>query len=185
MPETDPELAAVLDAVYREFVRSLHKDTIAAVSRVDDWWNHQCFRVVISGMSGGADEADVNRIDREWRAEIIPTLLPLINGHPDPAVRDAADYLNTRLVSVMLIAHRRPDDPRHPDDDEIQTPEVDRFTVHLIHDGLTRLRRAAYHAPFRVHRPEADWDGVPIGNSEGMPHDILARMKERAEHYEG
>jgi hypothetical protein len=38
---------------------------------------------------------------------------------------------------------------------------------------------------FRVHRPEPDWEGVSIGNSEGLPGDILRRIKERGEHYEG
>jgi hypothetical protein len=38
----------------------------------------------------------------------------------------------------------------------------------VIHDGLKKLRRAAYGAPFRVHRPEPDWEGVSIGNSEGL-----------------
>ena len=34
------------------------------------------------------------------------------------------------------------------------------LAIDLIHDGLKKLRRAAYHAPFRVHRPEPDWEGV-------------------------
>jgi hypothetical protein len=39
--------------------------------------------------------------------------------------------------------------------------------------------------PFRIHRPEPDWDGVPVGNSEGLPGDILKRIEERGEHYQG
>jgi hypothetical protein len=57
--------------------------------------------------------------------------------------------------------------------------------MQLIHDGFKSLRRAAYHAPFRIHRPEPTYEAVIIGNSEGLPGDILRRMKERGEHYEG
>ena len=74
------------------------------------------------------------------------------------------------------------DDPPTVNKDQ---KEENSLAIKLIHDGLTKLRRAAYHAPFRVHRSEPDWDGVPTGNKEGMAHDILARMKERGEHYEG
>lgn len=42
--DADPELAATLDAEYRAFVRSLHAETIATVTRVDDWWHHEAFR---------------------------------------------------------------------------------------------------------------------------------------------
>jgi hypothetical protein len=183
MTETDPELAAVLDAEYRELVRSLHKGTIAAVSRVDNWWSHHAFRVTIFAMSRDDDANDPEldereRIDREWRSEIIPTLLPLVNGHPDPDVREAADLFEKRLVGAFVITNRPPKVNERQE-------EANQLAIQLIHDGLTKLRRAAYHAPFRVHRPEPDWEGAPTGNEEGLPHDILKRMKERGEHYEG
>jgi hypothetical protein len=181
MSETDPELAAVLDVEYREFVRSLHKDTIATVSRVDDWWHHEAFRVTVFAETrddGDFDEEDGKRIEREWRKEIIPTLLPLINGHPDPDVREAADFLNKRFLGAIMIIHRPPPTTKTRE-------EENQVAIKLIHEGLVKLRRAAYHAPFRVHRPEPEWEGVPIGNTEGLPHDILKRIKERGEHYEG
>jgi hypothetical protein len=34
------------------------------------------------------------------------------------------------------------------------------LAIDLIRNGLKKLRRTAYHAPFRVHRPEPDWEGV-------------------------
>lgn len=139
----------------------------------------------ISGMNGRADAAEVDRVDRQWREEIRPALLRLLNGHPDPAVRDAADFFNTRLVGAMVLMHRRPGDPEMPDKEHVDNKTLDTFTIHLVHDGLTKLRRAAYHAPFRVHRPEPEWEGVPIGNSEGLPEDIMGRIEERGEHYEG
>jgi hypothetical protein len=181
MPETDPELAAVLDAEYREFVRSLHKDTIATVSRVDDWWHHEAFRVTVFAETrdeGDRNEEDGEQIEREYRNEIHPALMRLINGHPDPEVRDAADFLAKRLWGAIMIIHRPP--PRSE-----TREEENQVAIQLIHNGVTALRRAAYHAPFRVHRPEPDWDGVPVGNAEGLPSEILKRMKERGEHYEG
>ena len=183
----DPEQAhdPVLDSEYRQLVRSLHKDTIATVSLVDDWWNHQVFMAAIQGMNNGAEKETVDRLDRQWRDEIRPALLMLINGHPDPNVRESADFFNTRLIGAMLLVHRRPDDEAHPDETPAERREVDGLTIQLMHDGLARLRRAAYHAPFRVHRPEPDWEGIPIGNSEGLPDDILKRIKERGEHYQG
>lgn len=63
--------------------------------------------------------------------------------------------------------------------------EVNGLAIKLIQDGLTALRRAAYYAPFRIHRPEPDWDGVPTGNKEGLPHDILKQMKERGKNWRG
>lgn len=74
------------------------------------------------------------------------------------------------------MLHRPPNEKRD---------EENSLATQLIHDGFNKLRRAAYHAPFRVHRPEPDWEGVPIGNTEGLPGDILGRIKERGKHYEG
>lgn len=123
-------------------------------------------------------EEDGKRIESEFRSEIQPMLMQLINGHPDPAVREAADFLNKRLWGAIMIIHRP------PPSSETREQEND-VAIQLIHNGVTDLRRAAYHAPFRVHRPEPDWDGVPVGNTEGLPGDILKRMKERGEHWKG
>ena len=54
-----------------------------------------------------------------------------------------------------------------------------------INDAYLAGLCGALRAPFRVHRPEPDWEGVSIGHSEGLPGDILRRIKERGEHYEG
>ena len=84
----------------------------------------------------------------------------------------------------MVLMHRRSTDEERPDKRHVENKEVDNLTIQLVHDGLKKLRRAAYHAPFRIHRPQPEWEGVPIGNSEGLPDEILARIKERDEHYE-
>lgn len=42
--------------------------------------------------------------------------------------------------------------------------------IQLAHNGLTELRRAAYHAPFRVERPEPEYDG--IGVVEPLPSQL-------------
>ena len=34
--------------------------------------------------------------------------------------------------------------------------------IQLGHSGLTELRRVAYHAPFRVDRPEPEYDGIGV-----------------------
>jgi hypothetical protein len=177
MPETDPELAAMLDAEYREFVRSLHKDTIGVIVAVESWWDPACLRAALLAGAGEVlsreDRECAHRAESDWRCQIHPQLLTLINGHPDPDVRQAADVLDKRTFALILIFHR----PAPPNE---RQKEENKLAIGLIHDGLKQLRRAAYHAPFRVHRPEPDWDGVPTGNKEGMAHDILARMKDAA-----
>ena len=183
MPETDPELAAMLDAEYREFVRSLHKDTVAAIVAFEAWWiQGLTFRAAVSASYGAElseEDAEVaKRSEEAWRREIHPMLSNLITGHPDPDVREAADVLDKRSFAPIVMFQR----PRGLNEDE---EEVNGLAIKLIHDGLNDLRRAAYHAPFRVHRPEPDWDGVPTGNKEGMAHDILKRMEERGEHHQG
>lgn len=188
MAEHDRDLAAVLDAEYREFVRSLHRDTIAIIVAFESWWTGAqvdtpgCFTPAVLAGAGmelsEKDERAARLAEEEWRRTINPKLLILINGHPDPDVREAADVLDKRSFAPIVMFHRPPglNEKEH---------EVNKLAIKLIHDGLKELRRAAYHAPFRVHRPEPDWDGAPTGNEEGMAHDILARMKERGEHYQG
>lgn len=186
MTEENPDLTATLDAEYREFVRSLHSETIAAVSLVDNWWNYQARMHVIFGMSGNPKPDAVEKLDEQWRGKIRKALTKLINGHPDPAVRDAADYFDARLVGAMVLIHRRPDDFEPPaKEGNPDKNQVDSFTLRLVDQGLYNLLRAAYHAPFRVNRPEPEWDGIRIGNSEGMPSDILKLIEERGEHYQG
>ena len=84
MADLENEHDPVLDAEYRELVRSLHKDTIAAVSLVDAWWNGKSSMTPIPGMNGRAEDEAVDSTDQQWRDEIRPAPLPLINGHPDP-----------------------------------------------------------------------------------------------------
>lgn len=192
MDEIDPELAPTLDAEYRELVRSLHRETIDIVVEFQEWWQgvrieddgtvvRGAFAVAVFAMSRESTE-DLSQEDqhaakvaeRRWRDTIHPRLSILINGHPDPDVREAADVLAKRSFEPMIMMHGNP-----------KGDEVNGLAIQLIHDGLTRLRRAAYYAPYRVHRPEPDWDGVPTGNAEGMPGDILKRIQERGEHWQG
>lgn len=192
MAEIDPELAATLDAEYRDLVRSLHRETIDIVVEFQEWWQgvrieddgtvvRGAFTVAVFAMSRESTEDlseqgqhAANVAERRWRDTIHPRLSILINGHPDPEVREAADVLDKRSFEPMIMMHGTP-----------KGDEVNGLAIQLIHDGLTRLRRAAYHAPYRVHRPEPDWDGVPTGNAEGLPGDILKRMQERGEHWQG
>lgn len=186
MTEEDSKLAGTLDAEYRRLVQSLHTETIAAVALIDDWWSYQARMQTIFGMNGGAKPDTVKKLDKQWRGKIRKALRQLIIGHPDPNVRDAADYFDARLVGAMVLVHRKPDDPEMPvKEGDPDKEQVDTFTMQLVDQGLIELRRAAYHAPFRVHRPDPDWDGIPIGNSEGMPKDILKLIEERGENWKG
>ena len=188
MTDIDPELNATLDAEYREFVRSLHRETIAIIVEFEQWWDgtHRntmgCFGPAVLKGAGeelsARDERAAALAEERWRNEIHPRLSILITGHPDPDVREAADVLDKRSFHPIVVFHR----PGKPSE---KRQEENSLSIKLIHDGLTDLRRAAYHAPFRVHRPEPDWDGVPTGNQEGLPGDILAKMEERGEHWKG
>ncbi|ORW32256.1 hypothetical protein AWB91_12430 [Mycobacterium paraense] len=192
MTNIDPELSATLDAEYRELVRSLHRETIDIIVEFQEWWDgvrieddgtvvRGAFSVAVFLMSRESAE-DLNEEDQRaakiaearWRDTIHPRLSILINGHPDPDVREAADVLNKRSFEPIMMLNGTP-----------RSDEVNGLAIKLIHDGLTALRRAAYYAPFRIHRPEPDWDGVPTGNAEGLPGDILKRMQERGEHWKG
>lgn len=192
MAEIDPELRATLDAEYREFVRSLHRETIDIIVEFQEWWmgvhiddsgqvTRGCFTVaVLMGSRESAEELSEEdqraaRIaEARWRDTIHPRLSILINGHPDPEVREAADVLDKRSFEPTIMLHGTP-----------KSDEEHGLAIRLIHDGLTELRRAAYYAPFRVHRPDPDWNGVPTGNAEGLPGDILKQMQERGEHWKG
>lgn len=192
MTNPDPELAATLDAEYRELVRSLHRETIEIIVEFEQWWNgvrieddgtvvRGAFSVSVFAMSRESgedlseeDQSAAKIAEADWRNKIHPRLSVLINGHPDPDVREAADVLNKRSFEPMMILNATP-----------RSDEVNGLAIDLIHRGLTELRRAAYHAPFRVHRPDPEWDGVPTGNAEGLPKDILKQIKERGEHWQG
>lgn len=50
--------------------------------------------------------------------------------------------------------------------------------VHLFHDGVARLRRAVYHAPFKTERPEPDFEGHVVGNREPLPERFLEIIRE-------
>ena len=178
MADTDPELDAVLDAEYREFVRSLHKDTIAVIVAVESWWEPDCLRAAAVAGAGevlnqqGRECAE--RAKDDWRCHIHPQLLMLVDGHPDPDVREAADVLDKCTFAPVLIFKRPPPTSG-------RQIEENKLAIELIREGLTKLRRAAYHAPFRVHRPVPDWDGVPTGNKERLPGDILGRIDQRGD----
>jgi hypothetical protein len=196
--EPDPDLAATLDAEYRELVRSLHRETIDIIVEFQEWWQgvriesdgavvRGAYSVAIILMSRESvddlseeDQRAAKIAEARWRDTIHPRLSVLINGHPDPDVREAADVLDKRSfdpVSWVLGGSRDSEDGSRHDENGL--------AIKLVHDGLTELRRAAYYAPFRVRRPDPDWDGVPTGNREGLPGDILKRMKERGEHWQG
>lgn len=163
-----------LDAEYRAFVRDMHKDTIETILAVEDWWTQDTFRIAALGgyaAEGNDSEDTVRDIDQRWRGTVHPRLLTLVHGHPDPDVRYAADILDKRLWSIILIIDR----PRRDDDDPRRDEKS--VAVHLVHDGFMRLHRAAYLAPFRVNRPVPRYDGLSVGNTEPMPHELLATIR--------
>ena len=169
MSDTDP----VLDAEYRAFIRSLHKDTIDTILAAETWWTPGCFRIVCLGGYDPDDEgsdakAAAKAIEEQWRSVVHPRLMTLVHGHPDPDVRDAADFLVKRLWSMILLLHRN----RGEKEDE------DTVAIHLVHDGFKRVHRAAYHAPFRISRPSPRYDGTSIGNTEPLPGRMLQAIRE-------
>lgn len=126
--------------------------------------------MAIGGAGADVDsESAPDPIEARWRNEIQPRLAILVHGHPDPDVRDAADFLESRLWSATFLLNER----RRRRSEEEST-----VTIHLAHDGVTRLHRAAYHAPFRVERPEPRYVGLSIGRSEPRPAKVLEMINQ-------
>lgn len=164
--------SAELDAEYRAFVRSLHKDTIETVLESQHWWESDCFRIAALGGHSDEEKEMAEAIELDWRARVHPGLMTLAHGHPDPDVRFAADMLDKRLWSIVMIV-RRP----HREEPDRKSDDENGVAVHLVHDGFTRLRRAAYYAPFRTARPVPDYDGVLVGNNEPLPGRMLGTVR--------
>jgi hypothetical protein len=162
---TDSE---ILDAEYRAFIKVLHPATVQALVRIEVWWSQKLYPSV-SGTSAGSKGSPLQRpeseLDAEYRHEIGPVLLSLVNGHPDPDVREAADYLKSRLFGALFYM-----DPTRA---ERSDGEEATIAIHRVHDGLSQLRKLVYRAPFRDARPPAPtWDGVPIGNTEPLASEV-------------
>lgn len=170
-----PEPDAQLDAEYRALIRSLHADTIKIVVAVQRWWEPDVNRMTVLGGYAGEDEERLAKaLEHKWRTKVHPRLMTLAQGHPDPDVRFAADILDKRLWSaVLLLGESRRDDGIEPPDYDVTS-----VTVHLIYDGFARLKKATYHAPFRVHRPIPDFDGYSVGNHEPLPGRMLDAIRE-------
>ena len=164
----------ILDAEYRAFVKALHPATVDALVTVQTWWDQRLFPSVsgantTTGSLGSKLEHPEDELDDEYRYEIGPVLHHLVNGHPDPDVRIAADFLHSRLRGGLFYM-----DPTRA---ERQDGEEVLVAIHRCHDGLSALRRAIYHAPFRINRPEPEWDGVPVGNSEPLPSRVVKQAR--------
>jgi hypothetical protein len=156
------EDGGVLDAEYRAFVRQLHQQTIEIVVEVDRWWMLVLFREVSDFTAGVFDrepneEATKTRsrqLQDELQSNVEAKLNILAFGHPDPDVRRAANVLSRRLFGAVFYY------------DTIRAKRKDgaeaTTAIQLVHAGLTDLRRAAYHAPFRESRPTPDYDGVGV-----------------------
>ncbi len=159
--------SAVLGTEYRAFVRSLRNHTIDTIVEVESWWTQDCLPIVSSGgddpdqQEGPNSKTAAQGVADQWRRVVRPRLWRLVHGHPDPDVREAADFLDKRLLSVIALLDARGSDDR-PEEETV-------VAVHLVHDGFKRLHRAAYHAPFRVNRPKPGYDGACIGNTEPAP----------------
>ncbi|WP_166904380.1 hypothetical protein [Mycobacterium sp. DL440] len=155
----------VLNAEYRAFVRQLHEQTIAIVAEADRYWNRELFREVAMFTAGVFDrEYDEAQQKEVWdramelqdrlQNDIQPKLNILAFGHPDPDVRRAADIFSRRLQGVVFyhdVIHARRREGEHAT-----------TAIQLAHRGLTELRRAAYHAPFQVERPQPEYDGNSV-----------------------
>lgn len=161
------EIEAVLDAEFRALIRSLHKDTVETVLAVESWWTPECFQILCMEDSEKSRTAAESAEER-WRTSVQPRLLTLVHGHPDPDVRDAADFLEKRLWSIIILL----DATRRARSDDETT-----VAIHLVHDGFTRLHRAAYLAPFRVSRPVPRFEGSRIGATEPLPGEILETIR--------
>lgn len=157
--------SSVLDAEYRAFVKALHPSTVQAVVQIEVWWSQKLFPSVMAIIAGGFDDplqSTEEELDKEFRHVIGPVVIGLVNGHPDPDVRDAADFLHSRLFGALFYMN--------PKRAERRDGRESLIAVRRVHDGLSTLRRAVYHAPFRIDRPtDPTWDGVPVGNSEPLP----------------
>ena len=161
---TEPEDLA---AEYRAFVRQLHKQTIGIVAEVSRYWLQELSPKIVEFTSGVFDQEDdeaeaerseiadrAGKLQHRLQNEIEPRLNILAYGHPDPDVRRAADVFVGRLNGVLLyhnfIRAKR------------KEGKSASTAVNLAHSGLRDLRRAAYHAPFRIDRPEPEYDGVGV-----------------------
>jgi hypothetical protein len=156
----------ILDAEYRAFVRQLHEQTIKIVAEVDRYWMRELYREV-GNFSADALEREYDEGERKevWdrcmvlqdrlQNEILPQLNVLAYGHPDPDVRRAADVLGQRLQGVVFyydVIHAKRREGAHAT-----------TAIQLAHKGMAELRKAAYHAPFRVDRPAPEYDGLGVG----------------------
>ncbi len=156
-------------------IRSLHRETIETIVAVESWWTPACIRIVSLGDyepdqdEGPDSKSAADAVEEQWRSVVHPRLLTLVHGHPDPDVRDAADFLAKRLWSMILLLDvgRR---SRSEDENTV--------AVHLVHDGFKRLHRAAYHAPFRISRPAPRYDGLQVGNTEPLPGRLLGMIQQ-------
>ncbi len=165
----------VLDAEYRAFIKGLHPATVDTLVAVEVFWMQRLFPTVtaISGRVGEDHEPEAleplertaEELDTEFRNVIEPKLLTLVHGHPDPDVREAADYLDKRLWGGLFYL-----DPKRA---ARQDGEESLTAVHLVHDGLSTLRRTVYHAPFRIEQPQPRYMGEMVGNSEPLPSRIV------------
>ncbi|WP_078113919.1 hypothetical protein [Gordonia sp. IITR100] len=178
MANSDPEL----DAEYRSFIRSLHQETVNTVLEAESWWRGDTMRIAVLGGYSPEDERDSKEVsdalEQTWRSTVVPRLHTLVHGHPDPDVRFAADILEKRLWSISMIISRPWDEDWLDGDDDERRRAENSVTVHLAHDGFTRLHRAVYHAPFRVTRPSPRYDGIAVGNAEPLPGRILDTIRE-------
>lgn len=165
----------VLNAEYRAFIKALHPATVDTLLAVEAFWTQKLFPSVVAVSARDASEVDRGpdplerpeaELDAEWRREIRSKLLNLVHGHPDPDVREAADFLSSRLYGAIFYMA--------PERAAREGGEESRIAVRRVHDGITNLARAIYHAPFRVERPTPTYEGLPIGNSEPMPSRVAA-----------
>lgn len=164
-PDNDRARSDVLDAEYRAFIRQLHEQTISIVAEVDRWWMQVLFREV-TNFAAEVFDRDYDETEQKeaydrgselqdvLQNEIEPQLNILAYGHPDPDVRRAANVLVRRLLGVVF--YHDVERTRRKNGKNATT------AVQLAHSGMTDLRRAAYHAPFRVERPEPEYDGIGI-----------------------
>ena len=170
----NPQLDSQLDSEYRAFVRGLHSQAMTAIVELERWWRPDTYRIVaLGGYEGeGRDSQEVAAaLEKHWRQVVEPSLQFLVFGHPDPDVRFAADVLVQRTWSViMIMSGARGAGPMGADEMSV--------AIHLFHDGVARLRRAVYHAPFRVERPEPQFEGHVVGNREPLPARFLEIIRD-------
>lgn len=150
----------------REFVRSLHADTVATVADLDLFIRDLSMAVLTGEQRPGAELSVRDEVQEGWDRGLLRRLRQLRFGHPDPDVRESAEVMEDEMWPFVTAA-KAPDDRVFPPPltDEHRQEAYDNARVALV-----RLRAAVWTAPRR---------DVPKGNYDGL--DLPSRLSRALE----